>query len=695
MRCSRKTVVTALAGVCCVALAGFSCHADDMLTRASSLFRDRNYAESYTLAKGCPDSAQRTFLLGLSALRQGRAEEALPLLAEAERKTPLLADYAAMYQIEALMALKKYGDAATRAAGMPKTYPASLLLKKVEKLRIDSVFASGDFPETVRICQAFIERYPAGSDSVDALFLSGKSREASGDTIGAAQVYRSILLNNPRSNQAGKIRGRLADLKKKGVTLQPLSAEELLRNAATLYAQNEFSQALQALRSIPAEGQPPAILDRIALKAGMNYYRMRSWKSAEKSFARAAAGIDPAIRSEGRFWLGKSLERQEQNERAFALFLELAAEGRKQEFADDALLEAAGLRKGGGKYSEAARLYERVVAEFPQSRSVQRAVWEAGWSHYLAGEREQAVALFRQLLKDEVYREKALYWLGRALENGNPTEAASCFAALLEEYPAGFYATWRRDGKGLKDGREDAVRRPVKNDAAIPPGFEKPRLLASLGLVDEARSETAYRVKNGDRKGQISGLVRLYLEMGDYTSAMALAQQNKSLKWDQDNLPLWNAGYPLAYSEPVARHSATSNLPRALVFALMRAESAFSPAVKSPAGAVGLMQLMPATAKVTAREKNFNPARLTSPDYNIMLGTRHLHELLKGFGGDVVYAVAAYNAGTTAVERWKNRFKGFAKDEFIESIPYQETRDYVKKVYASTATYRLLYGLNP
>lgn len=104
--------------------------------------------------------------------------------------------------------------------------------------------------------------------------------------------------------------------------------------------------------------------------------------------------------------------------------------------------------------------------------------------------------------------------------------------------------------------------------------------------------------------------------------------------------------------------------------------------------------MMPATAKMTAHEKGeFNPLRLTVPEYNIRLGTKHLHDLMEDFDGDLVSMAAAYNAGSGALARWKKSFKVLEKDEFIESIPYQETRNYVKKVYASAATYRQLYGL--
>ena len=214
-------------------------------------------------------------------------------------------------------------------------------------------------------------------------------------------------------------------------------------------------------------------------------------------------------------------------------------------------------------------------------------------------------------------------------------------------------------------------------------------------MFDEARIEmVAARKRNGERKGQFPALARIYLEMRDYGSAISLFMQNRPVVWNKGALPLWTAGYPRAYSDLVSQNAALNGLSEGLVYAFIRAESGFTPAVKSGAGAIGLMQMMPATAKLTAREKGeFNPQRLIVPEYNIKLGTRHLHDLMKEHNGDVVYMAAAYNAGSSALERWKKCYKGLKKDEFIESIPYQETRDYVKKVYASAATYRQLYGL--
>jgi soluble lytic murein transglycosylase len=485
------------------------------------------------------------------------------------------------------------------------------------------------------------------------------------------------------------------ELEKSGIKIAAYTPEELLRRASTLAAHNDHSGSLQVLRSIPAEGQAEAVTARIDLRAGLSLYRLRNWKEAEKSLVKAAGCTLPGVRSEARFWLAKTLERQGQDERAFVLYLELAGEGRKQEFADDALMEAAGLRRSQRAYSDAAALFERVVKSYPDSKFIPRAVWEAGWSHYLAGEYGAAEGAFRSLFKDESSREKALFWLARSLEHTSPTEVDAYYRMLDEEYPAGFYAAWHRSRKGVQDPREPLGQRNALAELPQIAGFEKPRLLASLGMVDESRTEmAAARKKAGDKKSLYPGLARIYLEVQDYSSAVALFLQNRPLKWDTASLPLWSAGYPLVYSDLVARETAANGLSEGLIYSLIRAESGFSPAIKSPAGAIGLMQLMPATAKATAREKGaFNPQQLTLPEYNIKLGTRHFNALMKDFGGDVIYSIAAYNAGASAVDRWRNGTKGLKMDEFIENIPYQETRDYVKKVYASAATYRQLYGL--
>ncbi len=690
-----KSISMALAGVSLFAIAAHSAGSNDFFSRAAAQFREKSYNDSFTLAQKSSESGQRTFLMGVSALRAAKYDAALPLLKEAEQKLPLLGDYAALYQAESQLKLKNYVEAAAKAYSVGKNYPSSQLIRRADKLYVDVFIAAGDYKGALAVCQKFVEKYPSGADSVDVLFQTARSREETGDSSGAALVYRSIWLNNPASVQAKRSGERLKELEKAGIKVAGYTAEELIRRASTLYSQNEFSQSLQILQSISLNGQPASVVARVDLRTGMAQFKLRNWKAAEKSLARAAASSLPAVQSEARFWQAKSLDRQDLDEPAFALFMGLVAEGKKQSFADDALLEAAAIRKGMGRYLEAAKLYEQVATGFPGSKLMQKAAWGGAWCRYLAGDFVVAAESFRSLTRDEAFREKALYWYARSLENNGNIEAANIFNMVQDEYPSGFYATWYRESSGIKDTREQIGSREMLIDGQLPSTFDKARLLAAMGMLEEARSEmAAARKKAGDKKTLFPGLAKQYLEMTDYGSAIYLFLQNRPVKWDTASLPLWTAGYPMPYKALVAKYAGANNLSEGLIHALMRAESSFSPAVKSPVGAVGLMQLMPATAKETSREKGkFDVTRLIVPEYNIKLGTKHFRDLMKSYDNDVTYSLAAYNAGARAVERWRKNMKGLKKDEFIENIPYQETRDYVKKIHASAAIYRQLYGL--
>jgi soluble lytic murein transglycosylase len=155
-------------------------------------------------------------------------------------------------------------------------------------------------------------------------------------------------------------------------------------------------------------------------------------------------------------------------------------------------------------------------------------------------------------------------------------------------------------------------------------------------------------------------------------------------------LPIYNLGYPFAFFDVVQQAAHADNSDPFLILAVMRQESVFNPVIVSRAGALGLMQLMPSTAKAVATEmsETFVEDSLTRLSTNIRYGSHYLKKLLDKFGGNMVLALAAYNGGPPMVMEWleKNKHKTF--DLFIEDIGYDETRGYVKKVLANYWTYR-------
>ena len=166
--------------------------------------------------------------------------------------------------------------------------------------------------------------------------------------------------------------------------------------------------------------------------------------------------------------------------------------------------------------------------------------------------------------------------------------------------------------------------------------------------------------------------------------------------------PFWRVFYPVDYWTDVAREASLSGTDPFLAFSVIRQESAFNPMAHSPANAMGLMQLIPSTGRNTYRDarlertlgKTYENRLLFEPSVNIKLGVRYLNGLVARYGGNITFALAAYNAGERVVDKWVKRYKNVSDDEFVEMIPYSETRGYVKKVKRNLALYHTIYLVN-
>jgi soluble lytic murein transglycosylase len=275
----------------------------------------------------------------------------------------------------------------------------------------------------------------------------------------------------------------------------------------------------------------------------------------------------------------------------------------------------------------------------------------------------------------------------------------------------------------------DALPAPLGNGArgapVLDPGplRDHPRLRAALrllrmGLGDEAAEELR-ALDLGEPGGVAAAVagtvtapgpgasgagpafaVAALLDLaGDHRSAHGIlkAQGRAVLRSPPEGeaVGLWRIAYPPAFRDEVERWSAPVQVPPDLLQALMREESALDPAVISQAGAIGLTQLMPSTAQSVAKRLGIGPissSSLTDPATNIRIGAAYLGELLGRYGRQPALALAAYNAGSGAVRRWLEARGSLELDEFVEEIPIEETRGYVKRVLRTFAAYRLLSG---
>jgi soluble lytic murein transglycosylase len=223
--------------------------------------------------------------------------------------------------------------------------------------------------------------------------------------------------------------------------------------------------------------------------------------------------------------------------------------------------------------------------------------------------------------------------------------------------------------------------------------------LLRMGFPEAVSSELLAVNRNGMPAEPIRLIVHLLSMAGEERAAHAVARvslrRDLSGRITPQTRPIWEIAYPNAYRPLIEKHTKEAKVEPDLLQALMREESALDPKALSWAGALGLTQLMPATAKETARQlniKRFRVESLLEPEMNIRIGAHHLGSLVKKFDGNAPFAVGSYNAGAGAINRWRSERKGMSLDAWVEEVPIAETRGYIKRVLRSYNTYQLLYG---
>jgi soluble lytic murein transglycosylase len=390
--------------------------------------------------------------------------------------------------------------------------------------------------------------------------------------------------------------------------------------------------------------------------------------------------------------------------------------------ADDALFFAAELLMRSGGTEEAKVLLQQLVERYPQGDYRAEAMFRLAWIDRRLGESAGAIDWLTRLEReygdaDPYEHARAAYWRGRVLAarkgSGDAAAARAAWAEVVRRYPADYYGLLARARLSEAGVTVPDLPRPIPPVAGfrLRPGplaadghFQAGVQLLRMGLGKEAAEElgAADRSQLGnapERPEPLLLLAELMDRAGDPRSAHRILRSmgRQILREPPEGMGLrvWQVAYPAAWRSEVLRWTPPANVPPDLLQALMREESALDPAVVSAAGAVGLTQLMVPTAAQTARKLKLRPptaSDLTEPSLNIRLGAAHLGELLHRFGGSAPLAIAAYNAGENAVRGWWKVRGAVPLDEFVEEIPLQETRGYVKRVLRSYAAYRMLYG---
>lgn len=590
------------------------------------------------------------FKCGKAALDAGRVDDAITALTAAVVEFPLLGDYALLYLSDAYHQAGQHDKALEAARRLTEKHPGSPLVRKARGQEMREAREAGE--NQGKLFEAYLRDYP---DDDDVRLMYGLYLRQVEEKKKADDMFKALCVKaGATSSQACAALGPAA-----------LGASDLLERASNLMKRYEFKAAERELRKALALAEEK-LHPEIMRKLGHALFRQKAYREAADFFGKA----------DDLYYRAKSLYRSGSQQE-----LEVSLESlmqRNDQRAAELLLAMAADKRRDGRFSEALASFRDILKRYPSAS--EDALWGAGWTAYRSGDYREAADTFGKLYRAHE-DPKYLYWQARSLEQLG--DSAEGLYASLAKTENNYYSALA----GQRRMKELASSVQVEPATASPEGQkrnERIEALQSLGMVREAVTELNIIAQRLESPGALYYVIAKFHELGEYRRSVRLASRLPSSE------KIHRYSYPLAFWEDVEKAARRHQVDPFLALAVMREESRFDPDARSVAGARGLMQLMPDTAFRLDRnvklgiEKN---SELHDARTNIRLGVFYLRSLLHEFNG-LSHALAAYNAGETAVRKWEKQSPCHSGDEFIEEIPYAETRNYVKKVLHSYFQYR-------
>jgi soluble lytic murein transglycosylase len=662
-------------------------------------------------ALGVPGEGERRFAAALEAFRAGEWGVAVEGFRAAGAPPELLEDYAQFFLAESLSRVADLPGARRVAERMVARHPRSPLIPQALLLLAVLVARQEDEPSVETILRRFLSEFGHHPDATLARYLLGRALEVQNRGQEAARLFRDLWLGAPASAYADAAADHLERLGRAGITLPPPAPAERLERAERLLANGLAAVAREEAEAILARGTDPEIAVRALRLVADAWRRLGRYGAAahalDRALGRAPAERHPDLLLE----LARVHERSGSRESALETAARLLREHSGAREVPQALLLRGRVFEETGRSTEAAAAYDRVVREFPYDPAAGSALWQIGWPAFIQGNLSAAAQRLGQLTElpgAGPYRQPAGYWAGRSREQlGESEEARRFYLAVLNEAPRSYYgllAARRLTGVRIKPGLITAP--PLPADPFTPLAGDR-RLarveaLRALGLAHFAMAELEeLLVSSPADLPKLYGVSAVYAKTEQYHLALRILRRHFADLAGSGSPALprafWELYYPMGWAREIQDASRRVGLDPHLVAAFVREESSFFPRALSRAGARGLMQLMPETARPMAARRGLpfdQGALLDAPEANLQMGTLFLAGLLKEFG-DPRLAAAAYNAGPARVRKWWAARRSDDLEVFVEQIPFDETRHFVKRVVVAWEEYRRIYGGDP
>lgn len=628
-----------------------------------------------------------------------------------------LGDYAAYYRAQALQQLAvgngRTEDAEREFRLLAQNFPTSALAREAVLQAANLALTRGDWQAAADTVVGLAEKNDGA-----ALRLRADCLEKLGRNNEAVLTLRKLFFDAPQSPEADKIGDRLAAL---GGSTAAGDVSMLRRRADKLSDARLYALAGAAYEQIVRQF-PNAPADDAWLRAGISYYKADSFKQSADALMKVRART-PKMAADALYYLGLAQLSLKTDTAAITTLSELRKSSPSSERVGELLFAIGRFYEKRDRDDQAAAFYTQLIRQFPQSANSDEAHFWLAWRAHAAKDFAGGARLLTEHLANygsvTENRGKAAFWAAVDTErSGDKARAMALYQGMLKRYGAGWFGlnAERRIERLKREGVRPAstesdlmLRRAVEGLQTINLPQEtikdadrervrKAEQLMTIALNQQAKNE----LDAAQEKAPASPLVNLriaqiFRAQGENVAAINVLKRSypdygQTLP-EEMSREVWDVFYPLKWWSNIKEEAKRHNLDPYQIAGLIRQETVFNPMARSRANALGLMQLLPSTAKAVARSSNIGSITsndLFNPNLNIQLGVAYVRQLQSEFMR-FEYVAAAYNGGETRVRRWVREAPNQEIEEWVEAIPLSETRLYVQGVYRNARIYQRLY----
>ena len=674
----------------------------DPIFRVAELIAQQNFSEALSALDNMDIDKRDTWDSHTAALQRaiclmhlGKYSDALIIFQSSGTTRKEIADYVTFWMGQCAEALGQAKDAENHYAKIRRMKPVSLLGDQATLNAARVALAQGNAEDAIAYYQTLVDKRPHEGDALAGLV---KAWTALDDSVAAREMQLQLIKNYPKHPAILEMLPEPGDMR---------DVEELFYAGVACMHAGKYQQAIVLLRRVIDESQDATWRGKAQYELGHVYYRSRKYLKADNAFDRAFKVYHVP---EALFYLGRCAIKRGHDLTGTTRFREFVRRYPNAKTAPEALWQAAMAYERRGRHSDARKLFIALAKAYPKSTYADQATWRAGFALYQTRQYTAASKAFLRLSRQTTashLRDQGYYWAGKSYQKlGQKAEARFWIERASEGFPTSYYSARAHAVLGKTEnayieapqpGEHLSVGKSYTPSTHIPKGD----ILASIGLYRDAEREyDRARRLLGRNLFALDDLKPRYERVRAMHKALQISAQLVMLERAQ-GISMTRASfrrlYPTYYWGEINQIARKMNLDPNLMIAIMRQESAFNTTAVSRAGARGLMQVMPQTGRDMARLvklKNFSTADLHDPHTSILLGGKHLSDHMRVFRKDkhrqLSLALSAYNAGLDAAKRWAKRLTKQDVDEFIERIPYKETRNYVKLVYRNYRVYSYL-----